>query len=155
MKITSFIFTLFVLISCEYRREQKIPERLKSVLKNECCLPGTYCAKVYEIHQKSELNQWNKNLFCEGVDDITLQTWVGYSELPKKTQQFISENIKYWNDTNYKCDIFKTLVIEKLNVAACYSENINPTNNKTRTFYHSIYLLDEDKNLFFDIQYIN
>ena len=155
MRNLIYLFTFLILTSCEYHREQKIPKELKTVLKDNCCLPATYCAKVYEIQNESQLKEWNKNIFCEGSDGTKLQSWVSYSKLPKKEQKFISENIKYWNENNYQCDIFKTIDVEKIYFAACFTENINPANNEIRTFYHSIYLLNQDKTLFIDIQYIH
>ena len=147
-------FTFLVLFSCEYHREQKVPEGVKSILKEECVLPPLYYTKVYEIQNKSELSQWQENLFCEGAESTKLQPWVSYSKLPKKEQDFISELFIFRNGSDDKCKIIGTMDLEKIYFAACLSENINPSNNEIRTFYHNIYILNENKTLFIDIEFL-
>jgi len=150
-----FCFTFLVLLSCEYHREQKIPEGLQSILKNQCVLPSLYSTKVYEIKHNSQLNEWEKNLFCEGHDDKTkLQSWTTYMDLPEKEREFLHDSIEYWKENSEECDVFKNIELDKIYFAACLTENINPSTNEVRTFYHSMYILNKDKTVFIDIQYL-
>ncbi len=148
---TLYLWTFFLLIiSCDYVREQKIPDEIELVSKTLIGTKNIYIITSYKLSNLTNVNldSWNDNLICEGYSDRYMR--IDWQEFyPSETDSvsyFYDILIDSYKDSSNSDEMF---------ISGCKTEWVTDSNGKLNTIYHIIYFLDMNNKVLIEIRSID
>lgn len=140
---------IFIIISCDYKREQEIPRNIEIISYSENCNFRLFIAKEISLKNidKSTLSDWQKGLVCEGyADEPRSIEWQEYNSL----EYSYRDSFKYFIPHLENCFDVK-LDLDNIWMAACITK-IRSLDDSYDTKYYRIFILDKKNSNFYEIE---
>jgi hypothetical protein len=143
------------MVSCNYVREQKLPQDVSVKSYTHCSIEGSYSIKRYELEgfNKSMITKWHNHLTCEHYSKISSSLkMTNFNKLSEQDR----ENLKFFLDITLECDNveFKINNYDDLWFSGCRTQNESKATN-IKFDYDMLCVIDTKKAIMYEIKYLN
>ncbi|MBU2947028.1 hypothetical protein [Zobellia uliginosa] len=156
MKKVIFYIIIGLIYSCDYVRNQEIPDKANILEESTVCSPAAYRINKIDLKNSVPLDEWQDNLTCEGYSKRPMQQpWTPYKLLSERRKKEILQMFDFFHKNYPECKVLQDLKFEEGFFGACITEQFYQSKNEIKTSFHTMFILNKEKKVLYTIKDLN